>query len=546
MPRGAPASLLSREGIGELVTTRRKSWAELRTFFERERALSTGRDYKRNPSKQLDEYRGWVYSAVDCIVDRLCSLSYTFKREDTGEVISPFDKRYHAILKPIIKPNEYMSLKFLMQFCQTQLDLCGKAAILKVRNAFGKPWELWPLDMNDFRRIVYPHRRQAGRIVPPVGFEFRLGNKLVLIEWKDIIWLRYPSPLNMWDGFSPIRAQAYTTDIDYYLEVYERGFFRNSARVDFVIEGENLTEEDAKRLKQEWVKKYGGPKRSYEPAVLTGGIKIVPITMTNKDFQFLELARWTKERILSAYRVPEGKLGLFRDINRANQKGIDIAFNEGAILPRARLWESELTYQLIWADFTEKVSIEFENPIPRDREADLKELQLRSGKGMVPINTINELRNWWDGSPSIAGGDAILVNQNLVPITSVVGENGEGDTESGNEKPPVTDDDDKPGQTDDDPEYDPEYDPGGEESDKKILDWEKALAPLVGKYREAISKTKGWSVAKVENYLRGLELDVSDGVKRIFENCVLKDYPEVKFKQAVKAYLILTAVRRKN
>lgn len=326
MLRGSSISIV-KPGDRQLSGYNAKSWAELATFFDREKNAE-GRQYKKDIPKQIQEYRGWVFSAIDCIVDRMCSINIGFYKVSNDERIKNPQSgglAIQAIAKPILHPNDYMSFDFVLQWCQTQLDLCGKAAILKLPNALGKTWELWPMDMNYFEGV----EKGESYLSPPKGFKFRMDNKVYLFPPSRIIWLRYAHPEDLWDGFSPIQAQAYTTDIEYYMEVYERSFFRNSARVDFVIQAEgNVDEGEAQRIKETWIQKYGGIQKSYEPAVLSGGLKVVPITMSNADFQFLELAKWTKERILAAYRVPEGKLGLFADINRANQRGIDIAFNE--------------------------------------------------------------------------------------------------------------------------------------------------------------------------------------------------------------------------
>lgn len=539
MLRGYSVSLINQSSYIERRLTR--SWAELKAFFEAEKETSEGRDYKKNVGSQMQEYRGWVFSAIDCIIDRACSMDYNFYKKDTGELFqSNGDPAYTAITKPIMNPNKYMTFRFIKQWCQIQLDLCGKAAILKLRNQLGMPWELWPLDMNYFDELVFP--KNATFITPPIGYAFKFGNSKKVLPARDVIWLRYPHPSDLWSGFSPIQAQAYATDVDHYIEVYERNFFKNSARVDFVIQAKdsNIDEDAAKRIKEQWVTKYGGIRRSYEPAVLSGGLEIVPITMTAKDFQFMELAGWSKDKVLSAYRVPEGKLGLFKDINRANQKGIDIAFNEEAIAPRLTLWDDELTKQLI-EEFTDKIVMKHDNPVPRDREIDLEELKLRTGG--LPINTIDEARNWWDGSKGVPGGNQLLIDQKFIPLTDA-GKQQQADRERERERENGGDGSDKPGK-DDTPEYDEENDPGGDESDKAInitFVKDNYLLTLEA-YRRALAHTKGWTSAKATE--KALEyckdLNVPPSIVKLFVSCIARDLPIKQFKQEILEEIITKA-----
>jgi len=532
MLRGASISVMGNRGSKSRSSPIKKSWQELETFFTRERRAE-GRDYKKDIQREIQEYRGWVYSAVDCISDRVGAVEFGFYRIDSGEKLIPASIEYNAITKPIIYPNDYMTFEFIKQWCQVQLDLCGKAAILKRRNKLGMPWELWPLDMNYFERIVFQGGKK-GILSPPVSYEFRVDDATMNFPAKDIIWLHYPHPESLWDGFSPIQAAAYVTDIDYYLEVYERSFFQNSARVDFVLEVEdNIDAHEARRLQEQWISKYGGSKKAYYPAVIGGGAKVVPIQNTNKDFQFIELAGWTKDRILSTYRVPEGKLGLFEDINRANQKGIDIAFNEEAIAPRIKLWDREITKQLIY-EFTPLVKMIHDNPIPRDREMDLKELEMRGGG--VAFNSPNELRNWWDGAKPVEGGDIVLVDNKLIPITMV----GELETE---EPGPAGNEPDKPGKDDDTPDYDTEHDPGGDESDKSMnvilseVDW-SALLIIENEYKTLLEHTSGWSMKKAYDFAMSNCYHGTGYLKEYICDCVKRDVPVEEFRKgAIKLIL---------
>ena len=295
--RGSSISIVrnDRPLISPLTIPATKSWAELEAFFKRE-TQAEGRQYKKEVPKQIQENRGWVFSAIDCISDRMGSMGYSFFRKDNGQEFTTTSPYYKAITKPIVYPNKFMSFEFILQWCQVQLDLCGKACVYRKKNELGKTWELWPLDMNDFEGIAYDIDSRGSYVKnsplkPPLGFKFKIEDKVILFPPESVIWLRYPHPESLWDGFSPIQAQAYITDIDYYLEVYERGFFQNSARIDFILEHEgNINEEEAQRIKDMWTTAFSGSKRSYQPVVTGGGVKVVPITYSNKDFQFLEMS----------------------------------------------------------------------------------------------------------------------------------------------------------------------------------------------------------------------------------------------------------------
>ena len=134
-----------------------------------------------------------------------------------------------------------MNFRFIKSFCQIQLDLCGMSCIYPARNKLGQVWELWPLNMNDFMDVEI----SDGVINPSVNYLFRMNGKDVSFNKKELVVLHYPNPICSFRPMSPIQAQAYAVDIDAYVEIYERDFFKNSARIDMALS----TDEDMNQEK---------------------------------------------------------------------------------------------------------------------------------------------------------------------------------------------------------------------------------------------------------------------------------------------------------
>ncbi len=188
-----------------------------------------------------------------------------------------------------------------------------------------------------------------------------------------------------------------------------------------------------------------------------------------------------------------------------------------------------MTKQLIWPEFNEKIEMKFDNPVPRDREIDLKEFELREGK-----YSVNELRNWWNGDKPVDGGDIILIDKKLIPLTSA----GQIDTEGG----------DQPGDDETTPEYDEEHDPGGDESEKRIehpqiaLDyegWDKALQPVLDEYKRVLDHTHGWSYVKAENYAaNNASVYMGEKVKSLFVDSIKYEMTREQFRKRLVSLLI--------
>ena len=386
-----------------------KTWAELNSIISRENG-SRIENLRTNPKSQIEAYRSWVYSCVSLISDRISVLPFGFYNKITKQELNSRNRNFSVFTKPFYNPNPLMSFRFIKSWCQIQLDLCGMTCIYKGVNVFGQVWEIWPLNMNDFVKAEVGGTIQN----PSVKYIFSNGSgRWIDYDINELIVLNYPHPTNPWIGMSPIQAQAYASDTDTYIEVYERDFFKKGARIDMaLVTDTQLNAEKADEIKSRWLSKFQG--KFHEVAVLDQGLKPVPVKFTNRDFEFLQLANWTKEKILGAYKVPANKLGS-TESNRAGSVYTDISFNRESIHPRTNLWDEELTMG-VCSTFDDRLCIQHQNPIPRDRQLEVQESKAYVG---IPTLTINEFRKKVHKLEDVEGGDVIVVPEGHILLSDL-------------------------------------------------------------------------------------------------------------------------------
>jgi HK97 family phage portal protein len=423
-----------------------KNYSDLVAIMNREKGASI-ENLKGNTQSQLKEYKSWVFACTSLIEKRVSSVPFYFYRTDRNEEVTSSNKSYKTFTKPFFKPNDIMTFRFIKSFCQLQLDLCGMTCIYPARNRLGQIWEIWPLNMNDFVSVDVIN----DFLNPKVIYTFNFENKQIQFDSKELITIKYANPLDPHSFMSPIQAQAYAVDIDRYVEHYERDFFKNSARIDMALYTDaEIGQEKADEIKERWKSKYSG--NFHDVAVLSSGLKPVPLKFTNKDFEFLNLAGWSKSKIFGAYGVPISKAGGDTESNRAGSVTADIAFNRECIASRLSLWDEVLTRSILH-DFDERIEVRHHDPIPRDRDLDVKEARVYLAA--QPAMAINEFRRETLDLPKQEGGDEILVSikGSLVPLSRAKefvdlllnesnnsGGNGGGD----NETDPTRHDNDKP------------------------------------------------------------------------------------------------------
>lgn len=350
-------------------------------------------------SRQLWAYQGWVFAAVNVIARRVAGVPLRLF-QDAAAGPGPELNR-HPALDLLARPNPILTGRSLRYTLALHLELTGMAFVLVVDNALGRPAELWPLSPADLIEIAAGP--DTSRPITEFVFSDGAGRRQSYSP-AEIIYLRHPSPTSLIYGASPIEANAHAFDIDLAVRTYQRNFFKNSARPELVLStDQRLTETEARRILTRWNQKHQGLSHVFEPTVLDGGLKAQPLSFSAKDFEFMALAGWTQDNILAAYGVPAGKLGLVKDLNRANAFAVDVTFNAECVRPRLELIEDALNVGLLprWG---RGLSLRHDNPVPTDRAQAHAEAMARLDRGVV---TVNEYRASLGMGP-VAWGDEPL------------------------------------------------------------------------------------------------------------------------------------------
>lgn len=154
---------------------------------------------------------------------------------------------------------------------------------------------------------VQPFRDSAGelwyRITPLVGAQYILAPADILhIPSLGYDGLTSPSPITY------AAQQSVGTSIA--TAEYNAKFFANGARPDFVLQTDGgLVKEQADIIRSTWTARHGGASNAHTPAVLTGGLKVQPLTLNAVDSQILQTANWNLEEVCRILGVPPFLVG---------------------------------------------------------------------------------------------------------------------------------------------------------------------------------------------------------------------------------------------
>lgn len=358
----------------------------------------------------LNAYKGWVYACVNAIAEEIATIDLRLIRK-TKDGSQEVDN--HLALNLLHDVNPFMSSSELFLGTQAYLELDGNAFwYLPKGSITKKPAEIWLLDPS--RVFVV---KSAEKFVGGYVYKNEKGQDVPLIV-DEIIHFKRFNPVNRYRGLGTVQAAALAVDIDTFSAQWNKNFFYNAAVPSAVLETEGtISEEQYQRLKASWDISHRGLDNAHKLAILQGGLKFKPINLTQKDMEFLEQRRFSRDEILGIFRVSKSVLGITEDVNRANAEASEFIFAKRVIKPRMQFITDRLNefYLPLFREDQTKLMFEFADPVPQNIELQLKanETALRAG-----YKTINEVREG-EGLEPIQNGDDILIPLSLTPLGGV-------------------------------------------------------------------------------------------------------------------------------
>lgn len=369
----------------------------------------------RNANAYLDTYKtdNWVYACVKVISQEFAAQMaeniklWRKKGEDVEEVYD------HPVLALLYNVNNYTTSYQLWEATQAYTDLTGDAFwYLPKYTKGGEPAEIYVL-RPDWMSIM-PSKTELIDY-----YEYHVpGIQPVRFEKEEIIQKKNFNPTNFYRGLSTLSALAYAVDTDIYATKYNMNFFKNNAQPEGgLTTPNNLTEEQVKRIAQQWEALHQGVDNSHRAAILSGGLHWEEIGIKQKDMDFIEGRKFTRDEIFAVFRVPKSVLGIVEDVNRANAEASNLAFVKWAIVPRMRDMVSFLN-EFLLPKFQdgEDLYFTFEDPTPENRELLIQENQSGVSTGYM---TINEARAKVGLEPLQNGGNDVYQPFNMSPVGNV-------------------------------------------------------------------------------------------------------------------------------
>lgn len=310
----------------------------------------------------------------------------------------------HPFLELWRKVNPFMNGFEMVKLIDHYLELTGDAFLYIYRNALGMPEELWVLpsqyvwvvpDKKDFiKGYLYGSSMQDAQA----------------LATDEVIHFKFTNPHAIWKGFSPVQGSISAIRRKEDMDQYEDSLLQNNARPDFLILAKKkMGEEDKRALREQWQQLYGSRIGRGRPALLDTDAEIKELGFSPKDIGYINGQKFTKEEICGAFGVPVSKV--VPDAKYSNAEVGDREWKSDTIKPRLTLISDKLNEDLV-GEFDSRLFCAFDNPVPEDKEFELRKQEMYLKNGVIVIDEVRE----HEGLEDVPWGKVPIMPFNVAPL----------------------------------------------------------------------------------------------------------------------------------
>jgi HK97 family phage portal protein len=274
----------------------------------------------------------------------------------------------------------------LFEISQIWQETTGKSHWIVERNpASNIPLGLWPVRPDRMTPVPHPEKYLAGWVYTAPD-----GRERIPLGPDEVVYCRYPNPLDIYDGLGPIQSVLVDIDAAKYGAEWNRNFFVNSAEPGGVLQVDHaLGDDEFDSVQQRWMDAHRGVSRAHRIALLENGVTWVPTTASMKDMDFANLRSVSRDIIREALAMHKVMTGVTDDVNRANAQTGEEVFASWQIVPRLDRWKDVLNYQYLplFGSAGDNVEFDYSFPRPLNREADNEELVAKATAAQLLVSS---------------------------------------------------------------------------------------------------------------------------------------------------------------
>lgn len=308
-----------------------------------------------------------IFAIVDGIASEVAAAEWRLfrkapRREDRERVMR------HPALTVWNNPNPHYTRTELVESIMQHNELVGEMwtviAYAELLRGEGPPLELWPVRPDRMEPVK--SRRQF-----ITGYVYRAGSTEIPLALKQVMFHKRPNPMDPYRGIGPVGSLVLDIEGEHAASVWNRQFFRNGAEPGGIIKTpRELDDPEFEQFLERWRMSHRGVSNAHRVGLLEGDFEWTERKYTQRDMQFEQLRRYSREMIRQAWRFPKPLLGDVEDVNRANAEAADVVFSKRLITPRLNRLRTMLNDDFLprFGSAGDGFEFDYESVTPPNRE----------------------------------------------------------------------------------------------------------------------------------------------------------------------------------
>ena len=347
-----------------------------------------------------------VSACVDIRSDSIGKMPFYVMNKDSKEI-----DEHHALTRLLrVRPNEIMTPYVFKKLLETWRLMLGNAYVYLARSSVaGEVTDLIPLDP----RCVTPELDENGHL----WYRYENGQVRRILDNDSVIHLKGFSEDGLIGASVLSRAAAKISNMAAQQE-YEGVFYTKNAQPSGLLTVATNVNKDAKqKIREEWQRIYGGVDNAFRIAVLDNGMSYAPISVSQKDAQFIESSEASIADIARYFLVPLYKLQSGKQAYQSNEQNA-IEYVTTALSPTVKQYEEEFTYKALFpseVDQNKEVVINMNAELRGDTKTRGDWYKQMRDVGAYSVNDILS----FEDMPPVPGGDTRLAPLNSIPLEKI-------------------------------------------------------------------------------------------------------------------------------
>jgi len=364
-----------------------------------------------------------VFSAAMLRARLMGGLDLRLYDRDGPERVEILDGPEHALLRHV---NPFWNRRRLNVMDELSMCLWGESFWAIERDAGGTPREIWWLKPSRVRPVPHPVDYLAGYLYAPAN-----GGKSIPFRADEVVWFRFPNPLDEFSPLSPLGAARLAADTASAMMISNRNLFTQGLQLGGLVvpatDKVSFTKPQAEDLEETLARRFVGSDKAHRWAVLRYEAKFQPLNVSPKDAEFVNGLNLTLRQVGNAYGIPVTLLNDMANATLTNAREHERLLWTNALQPESALKSEEIVEQFLpmfgrkrkagWAEF------DYGKIAPLQDAA--SEIWSRERQAIeVGALTINEWRKS-KGLPPVEWGDVYWVPVNKAPVENADGAQGD-------------------------------------------------------------------------------------------------------------------------